>query len=1059
MKKRKRIELTAIRRTVFALFAILLSTMSFAQGGSISGEVVDVQGEPIIGASVVLKGTSQGVMTDIDGHFNVSASAGSTLVISYIGYETQEVKAADGMRVVLQEESTQLGDVVVIGYGVQKKSVVTAAIAKVSASDLEGTAPVRMDNALKGLAAGVNVTSSSGQPGAGARIRIRGTGTVNDSDPLYIVDGMPIEGGLDYINPSDIESIEVLKDAASGAIYGARAANGVVLVTTKKGKLGKPSINYNFSYGWQNPWKHVDVLDATQYALLRNESLVNAGLAPAFSDPYSLGKGTDWQDVLFNDNAPVSNHEVTVSGASERVNYYLSLGYYDAEGIVGGNFNQSNYNRLTMRSNLGINVFDATKERNWLNKLDVTINLSYARVKSSGINPNDQYGSRLGEALSLPPTIAAYVDPADEADYIASMRNQFPDEYSPLYLGGRLVNLPGISYNELSNPLAGMALPASQGWSHKFVTNFSATLGIWDALKYRISYSTDMSFWGSDWYSIPNWTSPTRHQNYSQAGSESDRGTVWQLENVLSYDKTIGKHTFGVVLGQSAFENSGHNLGGTRRDLRSYDKPYISAAEGLQADGKMNCWGGPATKHTMSSLFGRISYNYDERYMFQGTIRRDGSSRFGSNNKYGTFPSASVGWNIMNEAFMENTRDWLSNMKLRLSWGKNGSDNIGNFLYTVYTQGGNNYAYGAAGNEKESTSTKAAGLANPDVKWEESEQFDAGLDFGFFGNALTFTVDYFKKKTNGMLKEMPIPSYVGESFPIGNVGDMENSGIEFELGYKWNVSDAKFSVKSNVTYLKNKLIRLGNSSGFQLYDNVQERGNVSRAQNGEPFPYFYGYKTNGIFQNQEEIDNYTWMDLASGEVQVIQPDAKPGDIRFVDINNDGQINDDDRTKIGKGTPDWTFGFTFNAAWRGFDFMMFWQGTAGNDIYDATHRNDLATINMPTYYLSRWTGEGTSNSFPRLEQGNSSNWVSSDLYVSDGSYLRLKNIELGYTLPENLTRKALISRLRFYVSAENLITWTKYHGFDPEISTTTSNGIDYGIYPQARVWRVGLNLTF
>ena len=682
----KKVKLTAMRRLMLVLLATILSAPTFAQFSGILGTVTDDSGEPIIGATVVEKGNAQNAtITNMDGQFAIKVAEGKPLVISYIGYTTLEVVAKNQMSVVLKEDQATLDEVVVIGYGVQKKSVVTASIAKVSAEDLEGKAPVRVDNALKGLAAGVNVTTSSGQPGAGARIRVRGTGSVNNSDPLYIVDGMPLEGGIDYINPSDIESIEVLKDAASGAIYGARAANGVVLITTKKGKLGKATVNYNFSTGWQKAWKHVDVLDATQYALLRNEAQVNAGLAPTFADPYSLGKGTDWQDIIFNDNAPVTNHELTLSGASEKVNYYLSLGYYDQEGIVGGNFGHSNYNRLTLRSNTGINVFDATKERTWLNKLDVSVNLSYARVKSAGIGVNDQYGSRLGEALSLPPTIAPYVDRADEADYIATMQAQFPDEYTPLYLNGRLVNLPGVSYNELSNPLAAFALPAGKNWSHKFVANFSATLSLWDGLKFRTSYSADMSFWGSDSYGIPNWISPTRHQDYSIATSESDRGTVWQLENVLSYDKQFGKHTIGVVLGQSAFENSGWYLGGNRRDLRSYDKPYISAAEGLAADGKMEVWGGPNVKHTMSSLFARVSYNYDERYMFQGTIRRDGSSRFGSNNKYGTFPSVSFGWNIMNERFMKSTRDWLSNLKLRFSWGKNGNDNIGDFRYTVYT--------------------------------------------------------------------------------------------------------------------------------------------------------------------------------------------------------------------------------------------------------------------------------------------------------------------------------------------------------------------------------------
>ena len=1042
-------------RLITMLLALMVSLTSWAQG--ISGTVVDDQGEAVIGASIVEKGNPQnGTITDFDGKFTIKVNQGATIVVSYIGYVTQEVRATNNMRVVMKEDAQTLQDVVVIGYGVQKKSVVTASIAKVSAEDLEGTAPVRMDNALKGLAAGVNVTSSSGQPGAASRIRVRGIGSVNDSNPLYIVDGMPIEGGLDYINPSDIESIEVLKDAASGAIYGARAANGVILVTTKKGKMGKVTVNYNFSQGWQTAWKHRDVLDATGYMIMQNEGLVNAGQAPRYADPYNVTTNTDWQDLLFNDNAPVQNHELTLSGASDRVNYYFSLGYYDQEGIVGGNYGHSNYNRLTLRGNFNFNVFDVTKERNWLNKLDVQVNLSYARVKSAGVDVNSQWGNEIGSALALPPIISPYVTGQEAQDQIDYYSSTYPDEYVPMYgKNGQLLNIPGAGFNEMANPLMSFQLPVADNWSHKFVTNFSATLGIWDGLKYRVSYATDMSFWGNQSYAIPYWISPAgKHRNYSSASMESDRGTVWQLENVLSYDKSFDKHTVNVVLGQSAFENSGWTLGASRNNLKDYSKPWINAATGLAADGDRDGWGGPGINHTMSSLFARVSYNYDERYMFQGTIRRDGSSRFGTNNKYGTFPSVSLGWNVMNEKFMKSTNDWLNNLKVRFSWGKNGNDNIGDFRYTVLTQGGNNYGFGMAGGEKEQTSSKASGLANPDLKWEESEQYDLGVDFGFLNNKITFTVDWFKKKTNGMLKDMNIPSYVGESKPIGNVGDMENTGIEFELGYKFNIADAKFQIKGNASYLKNKLVKLGNAAGFDTYDNVSNLGNISRAEAGEPFPYFWGYKTDGIFQNWEEINAYT------KDGKLIQPDARPGFVRFVDVNDDGVIDDSDRTKIGKGTPDWTFGATLNAAWRGFDFMMFWQGTAGNDIFDATRRLDLPAINLPSWFLGRWTGEGTSNKYPIYIQGDATNWQASDLYIHDGSYLRLKNIELGYTIPESITSKVFISRLRLYVAAENLLTFTKYWGFDPEISSAaTSCGVDFGVYPQPRVLRVGANVTF
>ena len=596
-------------------------------------------------------------------------------------------------------------------------------------------------------------------------------------------------------------------------------------------------------------------------------------------------------------------------------------------------------------------------------------------------------------------------------------------------------------------------MPGDKHWSHKFVANFSAELQLWDNLKFKTSYGADLSFWGYDSYRPLYYLRSGESSTQSSAYSRKEDGTVWQLENVLMYDKSIDKHSFSVLLGQSAKKSSGSYLYGSRNNITNYSRPYIDASTGLAANADRDAAGAPSVDATLASIFARASYNYDERYMLQVTVRRDGSSRFGPNNHYAVFPSFSLGWNLTNEKFMNKRPNWLTTTKIRLSWGKNGNENIGNFKYTVLTSPGNNAIFGSS--ENVINGVKASGLANPDLKWEESEQLDFGLDFGFFNNALTFTADYYKKKTNGMLMEMNIPFYVGEAKPIGNVGKMENSGIELEAAYKFRVSDWNFRVSANASYLKNKLIEYGNESGWENLDSFQGTGDISRAENGKPFPFFYGYKTAGIFQNTDEVKAYK-----NDKGELLQPTAVPGDVRFVDVDGNGIIDANDRTDIGKGMPDWTFGFNLGVSWKNFDLNMMWQGTAGNDIYDATRRTDIATSNLPSWMLNRWTGEGTSNRIPRFVQGDNVNWQSSDLYVYDGSYLRLKNIQLGYTLPAALTQKVFISSLRFYVAAENLFTFTKYHGFDPEISSGgTSLGIDYGVYPQARVWTIGASLSF
>ncbi len=1047
-----------MKKLTLFLIAIMTCLGVSAQNVSVSGTVVSAaDGEPLIGASVMVKGSSTGTATDIDGNFNLQAPDGKTLVISYVGYTAQELKvngAMSGIEIRLVEDSQVLDDVVVVGYGTQKKSVVTAAISKIDEDKLAASAPVRVDNALKGLTSGVTVTSSSGQPGAAAQVRIRGIGTINNSNPLYIVDGMPIEGGLDYLNPTDIKSIEVLKDAASGAVYGARAANGVVLVTTKNGSKGKTTVTYDFSYGWQTASKHRKVLNATEYAVMMNEGSLNSGVAAPYANPYSYGEGFDWQNAVFNDNAPVMNHQVSMSGAFDKVNYYLSLGYYKQDGIVGGNFGRSNYNRLTLRSNNIYTLFDASAKRSWLNKLTVTTNLSYARIKSTGIETNSTWGSPLGSALSISPMLTPYA----EGDFLTQQQAYYATntEYIPMYSAdGRLLLNPEAfgNYQEMSNPIANMSLPASWEWSHKFVGNFIGELQIWDNLKYRISYGADLGFWGSDGYTKEYYLRSGATQKFSSAWANSEKGVTWQLENILSYDKTIGDHDFAILLGQSAKASHGDYISASRNHIIDYNKPYIDASSGLAENGDMSAGGAPRIEAKLASLFARASYNYAGRYMAQFTIRRDGSSRFGSNNHWATFPSFSLGWNITSEPWLEKRPTWWNTTKVRFSWGKNGNENIGDLLFVALANAGNNAIFGSS--ENIVNGTKASILPNANLRWEESQQTDIGIDFGFLNNSLTFTIDYYKKKTNGMLMNMQVPAYVGESVPVGNVGKMENSGVEMEINYRHTFGDFSFGVGGNLTYLKNKLIDYGNAEGWANLDSFQGTGSISRAENGLPFPFFYGYKTDGIIQNQAEADEYNAK--YSGGYFI---DAVPGDVRFVDVNGDGSITEDDRTMIGKGMPDWTYGFNVNASWKGFTLSAMFQGVWGNQIYDATRRTDARASNLPAWMLNRWTGEGTSNRIPRFVIADPRNWASSDLLVHDGDYFRLKNIMLSYQIPQNLTRRFFVESLRVFVSAENLFTCTKYHGFDPEISSGgTSLGIDYGVYPQPRIWTVGFNIQF
>lgn len=1064
---------TNFRSFVAFIMMAVLGVVSAWADIVVNGTITDSQGEPLIGATVLEKGTNNGAAADIDGNFRLTVKNNANLVFSYVGYATQTLKATPSMKVVLKEDANTLDEVVAIGYGTQKKSVVTAAIAKVNEKEISQTAPVRVEDALKGLAAGVTVTAANGQPGAGQQILVRGIGTTTSgaAGPLYIVDGMPIEGGLDYLNPADIKSIEVLKDAASGAVYGARAANGVVLVTTKSGTSGRAKISYDFSYGWQSVGKKVRIANATEYMMLKQEGYLNAGQAiPSYlqGNPYKQGAGFDWEEAIFNDNAPVMNHQLSVSGGNDKLNYYLSFGYYDQNGIMGGNYGQSNYNRLTLRSNNNYTFFDDSAKRNWLNKLTFTTNIAYSRIHSVGFGGGGSYyGAPLTNALGMSPMLPASLEPG--SDLYNQQLEFYKDNklYIPRYdANGYLYTIPeafGGGYQELENPLYNWSFTPGSNWSHKFVMNFSAELQIWDAIKYRISFGGDLSFWGDRGYNEANYKSNLHYLQLQQQGAWDNwnRGWVWQLENVLSYDKVFADvHHVGVVLGQSAKESTGWWINASANQLVNLSKPYVCVAlaqanSGVDGANRTGNAGPNNAWPRLASYFGRISYDFADRYMFQFTIRRDGSSKFGSNNKWATFPSVSAGWNIANEPFMEGKAPWLNTFKLRASWGKNGNENIGNFAYTVLTNGGNNYYFGPEGSPQ-TYGSKASGLANANLKWEESEQTDIGFDFGFLNNSLQFAIDYYYKTTNGMLKNMLIPNYVGESLPLGNVGKMENQGVEMELRWNQQFGDWRVNLAGNLSYLKNKLLYLGNETGWEDVQSNATAGAIARAQDGEVYPFFYGFKTGGVIQNQAEADAY------NSKYGISETDLEyyvhPGDMIYLDTNNDGTVNADDRTKIGKGLPDWTYGFHFGVEWKGLSLTGYFQGVWGNDIYDASLRGDTPAKNLPKWMLNRWTGEGSTNAYPLYKLGDQHNNKSSDRFLHDGAYLRLANLTLSYTLPSKWMHKIGFENFRVFVMGENLFTATKYHGFTPEIGDGTSIGIDYGNYPVARTWTIGFNVT-
>ncbi|MDR2919326.1 MAG: TonB-dependent receptor [Tannerella sp.] len=1046
-----------MRVILSSLLVMLCCFKAFGQQGplSLAGVVYDHLGETVPGVNVYIKSNpSVGTVTDIDGNFKLQATLGDVLVFAFIGYENIEhpvTKSEPNLAIRFSESSQLLDEVIVVGYGVQKKSVLSSAVSRVTSEELDRGNPTNVQNALKGKVSGVQITSNSGQPGTDSKIRIRGTGTVNDSNPLYIIDGMPLietpsndgkssTGGINHLNPSDIESIEILKDAASAAIYGARGANGVVLVTTKKGKQGKASVNYEFTYGIQNPAKKIGLLNSQEYQMLMNEMAANSGKEPYF--PTASSVDTDWQKELTNSNSPIINHKVSVSGGGESSTYYASFGYLKQEGIYAKG--HSDYERYNMRLNYN-NVLFESKERNWLNKVSFGAIVSYSKTIKTGNDISNSEASGLIASINmLPPTESVYqTDLATLAQYESLYPNyvKSPD--------GQVYNI--IDMREINNPLARLQVEHNQRRvPQTFGTNFNLDMILLPGLSFKTTYGMDWVF-NSIKNVIPVYELNSTSKNAtSRVEDEKTESQYWQWENILSYNKSFNLHNLGVLVGTTMSSYHYSNIKAKDYDLLvvDIDKGYIDSATAPEDKSEV---AGGASDHRIASVFGRLNYNYDEKYLLEAVIRRDGSSNFGRNNQYAVFPSVSAGWVLTRENFMENKPSWFDFAKIRFSWGQNGNERIGAFAYTsMMTKNG----LSAVEAGKVYTGMKPKGYANVDLKWETSEQTDMGLDLRFLNNALSLSADYFIKKTKDMLLNMPIPMYTGYGTMTVNQGTVENKGIEFEASYRFKTGQVNWGIGGNASYVKNTVTNQGpdriglNSIGGGM------GGQVSYSENGRPYGFFYGYVHDGIFQNWDEINSYV---TENGSLK--QPNAKPGDVRFKDLDGVDGINSDDRTMIGDPNPDWTFGFNLSADWKNFDFSAFFQGTQGNDIYKLYRRSNVTYGNWDESWLNRWYGEGTSNWMPRLVEGdpnNNTNWVSS-FYVEDGSYLRLKVAQLGYTFPKRLLNKIYVNNFRIFVQAENLFTITDYSGYDPEVGTR--DGFDGGTYPQARTYTIGANITF
>ena len=1049
----------------------------------ITGTVVDAQG-PVIGASVVEKGkTGNGVITDFDGNFTLNVTPGATIVISYVGYETQEIKVGnqDNFQITLKDDNALLDEVVVVGYGTMKKKLVTGATVQVKGDDIAKLNTTNALEAMQSQTPGVQITQNSTQPGGGYKVYIRGIGTTGDSAPLYVIDGVP-GGNLDGINPADIESIDILKDAASAAIYGARAANGVILVTTKQGKEGKIELSYNGAIGWSNVYKRPQLLNAQQYMTVIDEYTFNtsgqkldwSGYVPAdiLSRVNSGWEGTDWWDAFVNKNAVQQNHSVTLTGGTDRSKFAMSYTYTGNEGIMGAD-KASYYNRHTIRINSD-HVLLKAKD---FDVITIGENISIGYTKNHGLDEAGMYVSYIHSLLQTCPLVPQYAANGDIYTYQDFEGNVtygqgwnsslFSNPWENLKKGGWGANSENRSIN--SNASANLTIQPIKGLRFRSQFNYWWGSGAWRGYNEPVS-----SGYG-------NATNTTYRLTQS-----AWLNTSWSVENTLTYDlPMLGGHKITAMVGQS-FQSSAWsvNISGSNTvqwgeqlaTLKGWDSAYLSNFK-LANITDVGLTGNPNDEEYLASWFGRLTWDWNERYMATVTMRYDGSSIFTDGKRWGFFPSISAGWVISNEPFMESTKSWLDFLKFRASWGQNGNNRISKYQYLATialsgTNGDSGYKFGSdmltSTSGTPNTGAYANIVPNADLTWETSEQLDFGLDARFLNSRLGLTFDWYKKTTKDWLIGGQQVAINGTNPAAINGGDVKNTGIEIALTWNDRIGkDFSYNIGVNFATNKNEVTRIANDNHYiNGPSSVLSQGTeyCYRAEEGKPIGYFFGMSYSGIWQNQEQIE------AARQAGKAVLDDAQPGDCIWDDYNGDGVITYAegeacDRHEIGNPNPDIMLGVNLGLSWKGLDFAVNGAGAFGQQVLRSYRSfSDAPYQNYDTTILNRWVGEGSSNTMPRISSTGSenTNWVSTR-YMENADYFKIKTVTLGYDF-KHIWKSCPFQQLRLYVQAQNLYTFTKYTGLDPEVGNSAggsgwASGIDLGLYPPSRTYLVGASIKF
>jgi TonB-linked SusC/RagA family outer membrane protein len=970
----------------------------YAQTRTVSGKVTAADdGSGIPGVNVLVQGTSKGTATDIEGAYTLTLEPGeTTLSFSFVGYKTQVVTIGEQteVNVVLEVEATILEDVVIIGYGTVRKSDLTGSVSSLRGNDVSKIPAASPVFALQGKIPGVQITSSSGAPGAGAVVRIRGIGTFGNSNPIYVVDGVILDN-VDFLSSADIESLEVLKDASATAIYGSRGANGVVMITTKKGSNTEayPVISVNADYSIQQLNKRIDLLNGKEFATLANE------ITPGSFNNVDAVPNTNWQDLLFR-TAPIQNYQISAAGGSPKIQYYVGVGYFNQQGIIP----KSSYERLTIKLN---NTYKVSKSVRLGN------NLAFTPYKQQNTN-----GNAVFVVYRAQPTITP---------------RQADGSYSPV---------PGVG-----NVLADLEYTNSFGKGVHAIGNFFGEVDFLKGFTFRSSFGFDFSYSKGRSFTPSFFVSPQQQNTTSDLNKSYGDGSTWLWENTLNYNRQIKKHRIAALVGYTMQETSSENMSVSGQNILRDGEDFWYINAGNIVPTSVNNSVDINQNYSMLSYLFRANYTYDDRYLFTVTYRRDGSSKFVKNNRYANFPSVALGWNVMNETFMKSVT-FLSNLKLRASWGVIGNEKIVYDRQYNKVLNGLGAVFGSGGTLVPGSTFGPAG--NPDLLWENSYQTDFGVEAAFLNDRLSFETDYYQRNTKDILIDLQVPGYLGNGDGNAityNAAEVLNRGFEFNINWNDQIGDFKYHIGANATTIHNEAIAVKGFGGPG--DNVQNGARTTRTAPGLPLGAFYGYVVDGIFQNQSELDAYPHMS-----------NAGVGDLRFKDVNKDGVLNGDDRTYIGSPIPDMLFGINLEGSYKGFDVSIDFQGQRGNDIYNykETIRPDL--YNFEQHFFDRWTAEGTSNTEPRASAGGY-NFQHSSRYVQDGSYFRLRSVTVGYTLPASMIERIHFRTARVYVRGTNIFTLTKYTGYTPEVSGggVLDNGIDSGGYPIPSVYSAGLNLTF